>query len=90
MVRGQQRAFWGRQRISKPAFSADRGRRMPEGSEMGARCAGRMVGRECGVLREKEEQHKVSGRSGWGQIKAYGHGRNLSLFPMKSGVSEGF
>lgn len=42
------------------------------------------------VLREKEEQHKVSGRSGWGQIKAYGHGRNLSLFPTKSGVSEGF
>lgn len=80
----------GRQRISKPTFPADRGRSGPEGSDMEARCAAGMAGRECGVLREKEEQHKVSGRSEWSQIEACGHGRNLSLFLMKSGVSEGF
>lgn len=54
MVRGQQRALWGRQRINMPAVPADRGRSMPEGSEMEARCARGMAGREYGVLREKE------------------------------------
>lgn len=55
MVRGQQRALWGRQRIHMPAVPADRGRRsMPEGSEVEARCARGMAGRGYGVLRQKE------------------------------------